>query len=338
MDQAAGTGPQIPVPDEAGRIEGFVQGTGRLVVLLGSPRAGRAALDRILEELPGHAVRVGNALASPLTLHRLLFQLGAELDDGDDAASLLRCLQDRAGTGGLAVLAVEDAHTLAPDAMTALLQVPCAAAGDRPGRLLILAGHTDLLDKLPRASDPAHTLLLHLEGEAAPAAAQAVQAGPAPVRRIGPRAKRLVLVAGVLGACILLLLAFGPSKMAPGPAPQAAGAVPVEAPAAAPAAPAIPVPDPVPPSPAPFTPALPTPALPTPTLPVPALPMPALPRATPLPRPAAAPSDADLRREFDVFLDRAGRDTAGLSPASRAALFREYLEWRGGPAGRDPQR
>ena len=66
--------------------------------------------------------------------------------------------------------------------------------------------------------------------------------------------------------------------------------------------------------------------------------MPALPRATPLPRPAAAPSDADLRREFDVFLDRAGRDTAGLSPASRAALFREYLEWRGGPAGRDPQR
>jgi len=305
-----------PAPDEAGRVGGFVQGTGRLVVLVGSSGAGRAALDRILGELPGHAVLVGNALASPLTLHRLLFQLGADLDDmltGEDAAaSLLRCLQDQAGPGGLAVLAVEDAHTLAPDALAALLQVPCAAAGDQPGRLLILAGHTELLDKLPRANDPAHTLLLRLDGEAAPAA---VQAEPA-ARRIGPRARRLVLVAGALAAGILVLLALGRDRVAPGPVPQAAEAAPVEAPAVL----AAPAPDPVPPSPAP---------------PVP--PTPAPPRATPLPRPAAVPSDADLRREFDAFLDRAGRDTAALSPASRAALFREYLDWRGAAPGRGQQ-
>jgi len=46
------------------------------------------------------------------------------------------------------------------------------------------------------------------------------------------------------------------------------------------------------------------------------------------PRRAATPSQAELRREFDAFLNRAGRDTASLTPADRAVLFRDYLAWR----------
>ena len=47
--------------------------------------------------------------------------------------------------------------------------------------------------------------------------------------------------------------------------------------------------------------------------------------------PAALPADLperQLRREFDGFLDRAGRDTAKLTPAARQVLFDEYVRWR----------
>lgn len=399
---ADGTGP-LPVgigeapsspADQAARLQGFVQAGGRAAILLCRSRTTRATvLDRMLAELPNHATRAGNPLASPLTLHRLLFQIGAGAGDGEEVDVLLRCLQEQAGPAGLAVLAVDDAHTLAPCALAVLAQVPSPATKRQPGRLLILAGHPNLMAEssqpgLAGLHDPARFLVLRTEGAedgcpelAAPAGMSGSPAyalgggdpvptsappasGPAPGRvEAEPPAdlpavqvpgrpadrhhSRLpVLAGGAVGVAVLAILmlswggpAAGPAESVPAAPPLAPASAPAPVslielvPAATPEPVLMPVPAPTP-EPVPALPEAPPVAGSVPAPSAADATAPEVPRFTPLPRPAAVSSDADMRRGFDTFLDRAGRDTASLSPANREALFREYLEWRGrGPAG-----
>jgi hypothetical protein len=372
----------LPSADQAARLQGFVQAGGRAAVLLCPSRATRAAvLDRMLADLPNYATRAGNPLASPLTLHRLLFQIGAGAGDGEEGDVLLRCLQERAGPAGLAVLAVDDAHTLAADALAALAQVPSPAVPEHPGRLLILAGHPDLmpvlsLPGLAALHDPVRVLVLRAEGVEdcglEPATLMGTPGGPAdgltgsppvplpapaaslalgrmmaaeaksltdpPMRMPGRLANRRrfglpLLAAGAAGAAVLAMLVLswgGPAAEPAGPLPTAPplapAPMPVTAPEPVPAATPEPIPTPVPDA---------APGAGDAPAPSPAdAPAPEAQRSTPIPRSTAMPSDTALRRDFDAFLDRAGRDTAGLSPADRAALFREYLNWRGGTSGR----
>lgn len=404
---------------QAACLQDFVQAGGRAVILLCPSRATRAAvLDRMLADLPNYATRAANPLASPLTLHRLLFQIGAVVGDGEEGKVLLRCLHEQAGPAGLAVLAVDDAHTLAPDALAVLAQVPSPAVQEQPGRLLILAGHPDLMSALSQPGlaalhDPARVLVLRTEGAEdggpgpaalmgipggliddltgdlpvplpvppaggpAPGRVVAVEAKPStdpPVRTPGGLADRRrsrlpMLAGGTLGAAVVATLVLSWGGPAAGPAGPPPTALPL-APASAPmlfkvpepgpelAATPVPILAPVP-IPAPMPVAAPEPELaaaPEPILapvPVPApvpdaapgagdapasspadAPAPEAQRSTPIPQSTAMPSGTDLRRDFDAFLDRAGRDTASLSPANRAALFREYLEWRGKGPGR----
>ncbi|MGI4955799.1 MAG: hypothetical protein ACRYGM_28665 [Janthinobacterium lividum] len=359
-----GAGIAAPFPDSpAARVASFAAGGGRAVVILCPSRTMRAAvLDGVLAALPSQAMRAGNPLASPLTLHRLMFQLGAGAADGDDDGLLARRLDGKTDTSALAVLAVDDAQTLAADALAALAQVPSPAAGGHPGRLLILAGHPDLLLALFKPGlhalhDPANALLVDLDGvetgvaqgiEGAPDAAHtlsrthlgmsdavpmpgaAMPAPPAPDqparpvlrRTIWRRLARPVLAALALGAAASVVLALSWDKVPAGPDLAARAGFDVSPP---PASPRSPVPAPMqepPPAQAVIQPF------------APASPIPETQGVSPVPRQAAMPSDADLRRGFDAFLDRAGRDTAGLSPADRAALFREYLDWRSRSAAR----
>ena len=314
-------------------------------------------LDGVLAALPGQAMRAGNPLASPLTLHRLMFQLRAGAADCDDGGVLARRLEERAETSALAVLVVDDAQTLAADALAALAQVPSPADGENPGRLLILAGHPDLLlalfkPGLDALHDPASALLVDLddlgsgvgpevegqlgsdhappaaripEGDAvpfpgAPAAVPppdlpAAPGRPVHRRTVWSRLARPVLATLALGAAASVLLALSWDRVPAPPSSPAQAELGLLPPPAPPAPMPAPVQDPPPPQAAV-------------QFPVPASPSPEVQGSTPIPRPAAMPSDAELRRGFDAFLDRAGRDTAGLSPADRAALFREYLDWR----------
>ena len=161
----------------------------RAVVLAGSSPVARAELlDALLTKLPCPAVRIGNPLSSALTLHRLLIQLGAGLDDAgpgdggvdgpgggrrgiwdDDAAALLLQRLDAHADGieGV-VLAVEEAHTLAADALAALARVPSGPADGQPQRRLILSGAPDLLRKVRQPGleplhDPAQALTVRLD-------------------------------------------------------------------------------------------------------------------------------------------------------------------------------
>ena len=381
---ADGAGIAVPFPDSpAARVSSFVASGGRAVVVLCPARATRVAvLDGVLAALPGQAMRAGNPLASPLTLHRLMFQLRAGAADCDDGGLLARRLEERAGTSALAVLVVDDAQTLAADALAALAQVPNPPTGEHPGRLLILAGHPDLLlalfkPGLDALHDPASALLVDLDDlgsgvgpeiegqlgyDQAPPAARvpegdAVPFPGAPVAVLGPelpaadgravhrrtiwgRLARPVLATLALGAAASVLLALSwdrvpapPSRLMPLSLQGRPNLPPSAGPGLPPAPPGPPLPaqDQLPAQPAMQSPAS---ASPAPALPAPASSVPEPQNLTSIPRPAAMPSDAELRRGFDAFLDRAGRDTAGLSPADRAALFREYLDWRSRSAGR----
>lgn len=354
-----GAGIAVPFPDSpAARVTSFVAGGGRAVVILCPSRATRAAvLDGVLAALPSQAMRAGNPLASPLTLHRLMFQLRAGAADCDDDGLLARRLDEKTDTSALSVLAVDDAQTLAADALAALAQVPSPAAGEHPGRLLILAGQPDLLlalfkPGLDALHDPANALLVDLDGletgaaqgiedasdaehtlsrappgmgDAVPTPGAAVPAQlelpdqpgrPVLRRTFWSRLARPALATLALSAAASVVLALSWDKVPAGPGlPGRAGAD------------LSPLPESQrPPAPAPVQEKLPAQVVVHPS--VPTLPIPDTQGVAPVPRPAAMPSDADLRRGFDAFLDRAGRDTAGLSPAGRAALFREYLDWR----------
>ncbi len=320
------------------RVSGFIQAGGRAVVLVDpSAPARAAALDGILAALPAGAIRLGNPLASALTLHRLMFQLGIE-DSGEDGG-VDACEDGRADGGGLivcaldvptgarmAMLAVDDAHSLTPDAMAALAQVPSPASPDQAGRLLLLAGGPALLALVSGPGcevlrDPCLTLTI-----VAPASATTVAPAPAgavPLRAsvfgVTPAPKAgadrrwwpgLLLAGSFLVGLIGMPILFWVTQAATPPGTQAAAAA----------------------SPAASTPELDVAAA-TSARPPPQA-APDRPEGSVTSQPTLARADVRLRREFDAFLNRAGRDTANLSATARDRLFRDYLNWRTRNAGR----
>ncbi len=386
-DAGAGQGAGV---GSAARVASFVARGGRAVIILCPARKVRTAvLDGVLEGLPGHLTRAGNPLASPLTLHRLLFQIGAGAVDGDDGV-LVRRLQERAGPADLVVLAVDDAQTLAPDALAALAQVPAPGIiGGHPGRLLILSGHPDLLlhlldPGLDALNNPDAALMVDVDLDVDDVADFPAADGPPaerpPLAEAGPPASplrppapppsaSLAAPAGASAAVPAAVSATAPVTASASPAARVSPSAPLSTslpePAAAPAQPATrsrrlrwrlggvaavgaaallaalawriapqaargPIPS-QPASTQPAAPSVPPAAAPAiaPLLAAPPglVPGPDGQTAPPAPR-RALPSEADLRREFDLFLDRAGEDTANLSPSDRAALFQEYLAWR----------
>ncbi len=316
----------------------FIQAGGRAVVLVDpSAPARAAALESILAALPAGAIKIGNPLTSALTLDRLMFQLGIE-DEGEDAGGLIVCALDVPSGVRMAVLAVDDGHSLTPEAITALARVPSPASPDQAGRLLLLAGGPGLLALMSGPGcevlrDPRLTLTVMAPAvaeSAAPASAEAAAApsfgkpGVADTPPLSPGTNRLwwvglllagSFVAGLVGTPVLLWV-----TQAPAPPPGASPADP------APSAAVLPGPDA-----AEVGGGHPSPQA-APDLPER--------RVTPTPQPTLAEADARLRQEFDAFLNRAGHDTAGLSVKARKRLFREYLDWRsrnaGGPETRKP--
>ena len=159
-------------------------------------------------------------------------------------------------------------------------------------------------------------------------------AAAAPTERMPRRARILVpllllfaVSAGMGGAYVGLRGLFyrNVPARATSAAPAPAMARP-EATVTTPANPGAALPGPVGPSTAPDAQAEPSPSLPVVT-PPPAAAMPVQP----------ADQAARLRRDFDAFLDRSGRNAAALSDAQRGVLFEEFLQWRSQNVGRPSQ-
>jgi hypothetical protein len=185
------------------RLAAFLQDGGRVGSVVCPSSDGRAALlDAALRLTPWPVMRAGNPLASPLTLYRLLIQVGAEDDGGDEGDSLLRCLKAHASGPDPVILLVDDAHSLAGDVLLALARVPGLAGPDRPGVALILAGGSALPGMLlgpglESLRDPATTMTWVLSGSgrdrdaAVPVAAPAATPGDNPVPLPPARAEQV---------------------------------------------------------------------------------------------------------------------------------------------------
>jgi AAA domain len=313
-------GPSETPDDSANsaRLEAFIRTGGRAVVLVGPPGSGKTAtLDRALARLPNPVARIGNPLSGPLTAKPIQFRIGAGDENGGDVEALLRNLGDRARNGEPTLVVVDEAHSLTPEALASLARVPALTKSGRPAQVLILVGHPALLTMITwmdfeSLRDPAITLtiVLPISGElqvtratvadspvplSQPAGTVVLRAPPHTPRRAHRRRLWPLLAAGgttvVLGAAVLFVRPDSVASFSPNASPP-------------------------PPTRAPIAQSQIMPPLAAPSL----VPAP--------PSPAQSQTGGQLRRDFDAFLDRAGRDTAPLTPAARAKLLREYLDWR----------
>jgi hypothetical protein len=336
--------PYRPIPPDlkgpAQRIATFLGGGGRAVVVTGPARAGkRALLDGLLAGMPGRVTRIENRTGLPLALDGVLKQMGKVAEtEGDERGLFFRTLAEQAYDDYSAVIAVEDAHTLTSLALTALARAPGLGGPDLPGMILMLTGEAGLLEKLEGPGleglrNSRRTLMVALPGPGAAAAVVTVPPRAGPVAgataasekeigwargNLGMRGVVIAVLAGAIAAACGLTWSVYPHHRRPLPS-LAQNAVPdVVVPAAPPAA----LEAPLPPTDAASTDGAPTSA---PTMP------------HPLSAPSGVPpalNEEALRREFDAFLNRAGKDTANLTPAARETLFREYQQWRGREAMR----
>ena len=214
------------------------------------------------------------------------------------------------------------------------LDIPPMVVPPRPAAVPALDLEKIWSDDLLNDSEPTHT------GMPAAASAPPVERGspdasqPAAMERAAlwrrilvPLLLLVAVTAGSAGAYVGLRGLFyrdvparpvlGSMTPAPSPSPTS------------PAGPTAPKPATPPPGATPPKPVQSSPMLTGPIPAVPTLPEVTSPSGTsPSSVPSATDQAARLRRDFDAFLDRSGRNAAALSDAQRGALFNEFLDWR----------
>ena len=311
-------------------------------------------------------IRVANPLAAPLSVGRIMLQIAGtdDTDSDDDAARVMQALARKGRGASHLVVAVDNADTLAPTALS-FLQLLAGSQAASPPPQIVFAGGTNFQDlllderfQIVRAALAAPLPPPVAEFQPSPQSlAQPITTpveplvtpSPSPAAR-GPRVLlRALQAVGVATAALTLLglvsilaqrTPTAPRQEAPvQSAPVQSAVIPLLGtppdPSPAPPTPAAPEPPPaatlpIDPAPAPLVDAAP-PILPTATLP-PAEPDPA---STPTNLPSH-PDDpiaerARLRREFDAFLAARTPASRRTSPAERDRLFREYLARRQDP-------
>ncbi len=133
-----------PISSAAEQTLQFLRGPGNLALLTSlDPAAFSVALDDIVNEFGEPVFRVANPLITALGLTRLIVQIGAIDDGGDDASLVREHLVGCARPGHPVLLAVSEAHTL-DDA--ALVAITAFATHHNPSALVkvVLAGTPEI--------------------------------------------------------------------------------------------------------------------------------------------------------------------------------------------------
>jgi len=141
---------------------------GRIGMIIGPDRSGKTVLlDTVAAAFDGPVFKVANPLFTPLSLTRILVQVDALDDGGEDAALLRAHLAMYATPARPAMLAVDDAHTLDDAALTALADL-ASPATDGTRVHLLLAGRPELETRAASlgldAFDPERVLIVALQG------------------------------------------------------------------------------------------------------------------------------------------------------------------------------
>lgn len=338
-----------------------------VAALLGTnAHAVSAAVDgclALLSDEPIRVVRVRGLPGTPLTLSRIVEEIGADHQGGppaDDDELIVRVLATRSGGEGQVVLLLEQAELL-PLPTLAFLQVALTVFGTRTPKLqLLFAGHPKFLHLIDQDE------LIPLRGRLGPvirvqaplAVAGLGAAMPGRMGLGGTVAKRRTVAdpgrrRRVLAAVPALMLAvvvatlgtswYGPARrptQAPIPSAQSSRPPPAQAlprDAQPPSAPAL-LPQAVEPEtvPAPASPEANAAAVPPPT---PPSREPDVATPPPAPERRALPNSeqlARLRSEFDRFLSQTEWGSKKLSENERARLFNEYLRWNYGTLAAGP--
>jgi hypothetical protein len=314
--------PYRPIPSDltapAQRITTFLAGGGRAVVVTGPARAGkRALLDGLLAGMPGRVTRIENRTGLPLALDGVLKQMGKVAEtEGDERGLFFRTLAEQAYDDYSAVIAVEDAHTLTSLALTALARAPGLGGPDLPGMILVLTGEAGLLEKLEGPGleglrNSRRTLMVPLAGPGptagpGPGAAAAVVPAPPHAEPMAgvtvPSDEEMGWARGNLGMRGVVIAVLAGAIAAGGGLTWSVYShhrkpLPSSAQNAA---------------------RVEAPAPPTNAA-----------QAN-----AASADRPTMPDALYAFLNRAGKDTAKLTPAARETLFREYQQWRGSEAMR----
>ena len=235
MSQAPTAAP-MSIADAAASLQ---SGQAFTCVLAADPVQRSEALEAVIDsvaDMRTRFARVGNPLRSPLTIERLLIQaVGGDTETyyDRDAPTLTRILAGPQGDETRVVLVVEQAETLAPDAMATLREMSASFTAAVPSVQVLFAGHPSFQGVLeggtirvaPQAAPPLTAPSLAAlpqpapprGAEAAPVPAKAAPSLPAPEPArdaarpapapIPPKPRRRGWVALVV--VLVLLLAVG---------------------------------------------------------------------------------------------------------------------------------
>ncbi len=174
LEIAAGLEHDPPVPEappESVQSQQFIDclsSDGRIGMIIGPDRSGKTVLlNTVAAAFDGPVFKVANPLFTPLSLTRILVQVDALDDGGEDAALLRAHLAMHATPGRPAMLAVDDAHTLDDAAFTALADL-ASPATDGTRVHLLLAGRPELETRAASlglgAFDPERVFVVALQG------------------------------------------------------------------------------------------------------------------------------------------------------------------------------
>lgn len=251
-------------------------------------------------------VRIGNPLKSPLTLSRIILQIGAEQGASaeEEMADAARLLATRTGEEHLVLLIIEQAETLDHEALSFLQRLPGLTSPDSSLlQILFMAGPRfwTLLQNAEFAS-----LREQLAGRIEPLPSQVPTIPVVPIALAPrPQARRwaawggLVTVVALAGIAGALLLARPPAMVAIDPEPEASDQTNA--------------------APAPVSPPTETSRADESSADAPPTASAAVPAEDP------ARSQDQLRRAFDGFLSLSGPKFARLTKIQREELFQQYL-------------
>lgn len=356
--------PGTELAQATGRLAAFFECHGRVATIVGASPAARVALvNSALHSLHGPVHRAGNPLNSPLSLSRLLLQVGVWTQGADAGRALYQGLAAHAPGSPPAVLWIDDAHTLDPGVLTVLAELPMLGNPGQPGLLLVLSGGAGLLGLraapgLEPLRNPETTLTLELAGEASePERLHAAPRSPAtpavPLPRPPYRApiRNLDDYVAPTGPETGAEMVEPMRPVTPAPAAAAPERTPLSSQPPARKKVVWPVlvtvalllaggggalawrlthtADIVPAGSPPVTVAIPAPPLPTPAPPTQS--PPPVQTGNEIKPSSGAKSEAEMLQEFDAFLRRTGREAIARSPEARETLFREFLDWQARP-------